>query len=244
MDSLYAGIDEYLSGDLSKAIKLLNEHINNNGYDLGAAHYHLGLCYSDLNNLSEACKHFVKAVEYSPNKSMYLYKLGLCYYRLMALDKAHDILLKTININPEHQRSRFLLGQVYFQQGLMNDAENIFTDVLEKSPDFADAYYYRAITRYQLSKDKQALQDLDKAININPDYIDALLESSKINFENGNFNEAANICKVIYNKGYRNFSFIKFYLTTLSKTDREDELKLLKTEAASLFPNNLEIDNI
>lgn len=244
MDKLHAGIDEYLSGDLSKAVKLLQEHIQENGYDLGSAYYHLGLCYSDLNNMAKACKNFIKAVEYSPNKSMYLYKLGLAYYRLMALDKARDTLLKTINLNPEHQRSRFLLGQVYFQHGDMNDAENIFSEVLDKSPDFADAYYYRALTRYQLSKDKEALSDLHKAIEINPEYTDAILESAKIHFENGNFGDAASECKLIYNKGNRTFSFMKFYLTVLSKNSKNDELELLKAEAASLFPNNLEIDNI
>ena len=228
MDKLHAGIDEYLSGDLSKAIRLLNEHIQDNGYDLGAAYYHLGLCYSDLNNMPQACQNFVKAVEYSPNKSMYLYKLGLAYYRLMALDKARDTLLKTINLNPEHQRSRFLLGQVYFQQG----------------PDFADAYYYRALTRCQLSKDKDALNDLHKAIEISPEYTDAILESAKIHLKNGDYDAAASQCKLIYNKGNRTFSFIKFYLTVLSKNSRKDELELLKSEAASLFPNNLEIDNI
>lgn len=244
MDKLHSGIDEYLSGDLSKAIRLLNEHIQDNGYDLGAAYYHLGLCYSNLNNMPQACQNFVKAVEYSPNKSMYLYKLGLAYYRLMALDKARDTLLKTINLNPEHQRSRFLLGQVYFQQGQMNEAENIFTEVLEKSPDFADAYYYRALTRCQLSKDKDALNDLHKAIEISPEYTDAILESAKIHLKNGDYDAAASQCKLIYNKGNRTFSFIKFYLTVLSKNSRKDELELLKSEAASLFPNNLEIDNI
>ena len=32
--------------------------------------------------------------------------------------------------------------------------------------------------------------------------------------------------------------------TVFSKNSRKDELELLKSEAASLFPNNLEIDNI
>lgn len=80
----------------------------------------------------------------------------------MALDKAAAALKKTIDLNPEHQRSRFLLGQVYFQQGLMNEAEATFSDVLAKSPDFADAFYHRALARYQLSKDNEALNDLHK----------------------------------------------------------------------------------
>ena len=99
MDKLHAGIDEYLSGDLHKAIKLLNEHIAENGYDTGAAYYHIGLCYSDLNQLSAACQNFARAAEISPEKSMYLYKLGLSYFRLMALEKAAAALKKTIVLN-------------------------------------------------------------------------------------------------------------------------------------------------
>ena len=127
MDKLHAGIDEYLSGDLHKAVTLLTEHIDENGYDIAAAYYHIGLCYSDLNQMTPACQNFAKAAEIAPDKSMYLYKLGLSYFRLMALDKAAAALKKTIDLNPEHQRSRFLLGQVYFQQGLMNEAEATFS---------------------------------------------------------------------------------------------------------------------
>lgn len=133
MDKLHAGIDEYLSGDLHKSIKLLNEYINEQGFDTASAYYHLGLCYSGLNQIIPACQYFEKASELAPNKSMYFYKLGLSYFRLMALDKAATALKRTIELNPEHQRSRFLLGQVYFQQGLMIEAENIFSDVLEKA---------------------------------------------------------------------------------------------------------------
>lgn len=244
MDKLHTGIDEYLSGDLSKAIRLLLEHIEDNGYDLGSAYYHLGLCFSDLNDMQKACQNYLKAVEYSPNKSMYLYKLGLAYYRLMALDKARDTLLKTISINPEHQRSRFLLGQVYFQQGNMEEAKNIFSEVLLKSPNFADAYYYRALVNYQLGFDNQSLTDLASAININPEYIDAILESAKINFEKGNFNEAAKSCRLIYNKGIRTFSFMKFYLNVLLKNNNQEEYNNIKNETSALFPNSLEIDNI
>ncbi len=241
MDKLHDGIDEYLSGDLPKAVRLLQDYINENGSDIGTAHYHLGLCFSDLNQLTPACRHFVKACEYSPDKSMYLYKLGLTYFRLMALDKAEDALKKTIALNPEHQRSRFLLGQVYFQKGLMTDAENIFSQVLEKSPDFADAYYYRALTRYQLSKVQEALSDLKNAVNINSEYTDAVLESSKINFENNNYIKAAEECRYIYNKGIRNFSFMKHYLHVLLKAGLIDEFDNILSESLVLFPNNQDI---
>ncbi len=241
MDKLHQGIDEYLSGDLPKAVKLLQEHIKENGYDAGAAYYHLGLCFSDLNQLTPACENFAKACELSPEKSMYLYKLGLTYFRLMALDKAEDALNRTIALNPEHQRSRFLLGQVYFQKGLMLEAEHIFTQVLEKSPDFADAYYYRALTRYQLAKNDDALIDLENAVTINPDYTDALLEASKINFEHSNFLKAAEDCKKVYSKGNRNFSFIKYYLNILLRAELIEEFDIILSEALVLFPNNQEI---
>ncbi len=244
MDKLQAGIEEYLSGDLYKAIRLLNEHINNSGYDIANAYYYLGLCYNDLNQISLAGQNFAKAVELAPEKSMYLYKLGLTYFRLMALDKAIITLTKTIELNPEHQRAKFILGQVYYKRGLMNDAENIFSEVLEKSIYFADAYYYRALTRHQLSKDDQALFDLNKALEINPDYKEALLEKAKINFENSNFEESVATYKTVYEKGYRDFIFIKHYLNVLKKAGKFKEFENIKTEATLLFPNNAEIENI
>ena len=38
MDKFYAGIDEYLSGDLHKAIRLLTKYIDEQGYDTAAAY--------------------------------------------------------------------------------------------------------------------------------------------------------------------------------------------------------------
>ncbi len=244
IDKLQIGIDEYLSGDLNGAIKSFREYIDEGGYDIGSAYYHIGLCYSDLNQTSLACENFMKAVEISPTKSMYLYKLGLSYFRLMALDKAADSLKKTIEINKEHQRARFLLGQVYFQKGDMALAEDIFSEVLEKSPDFPEAYYYRALCKYYLSKVDNALDDLNKAVEINENYIDALFFIGRINFEKANYKEAVAVCEKVYNKGHRNFSFIKFYLSSLLKAGKTEEFNDLKIEADLLFPNNIDIENI
>ena len=244
MDKLSTGIDLYLSGDLHNAIKVFKEHIAEKGFDIGSAYYHLGLCFSDLNMQAEAGENFIKAVEYSPEKSMYHYKLGLAYFRLMALDKAASSLEKTLQLNPEHQRSRFLLGQVYFQQGAMDKAYNIFSEVLRKSPDFADAYYFRGRSLYQQGKDVEALSDLYKALEINDEHMDALIEISKIYFQNADYEKSYTVRKKIYNKGLRSFPFMKNYLIVLKNVGKFDEFNQIKQEAAVLFPNNQELESL
>lgn len=49
MDKLHEGIDFYLAGDLSRALRLFQEYINDDGWDKASAYYHSGLCYSDMN---------------------------------------------------------------------------------------------------------------------------------------------------------------------------------------------------
>ncbi|MDE7169897.1 MAG: tetratricopeptide repeat protein [Mucispirillum sp.] len=244
MDKLQTGIELYLAGDLAKAIKTFSEYIEEGGWDEASARYHIGLCYNDMNNPAKAGENFMKAAELAPERSMYHYKLGLTYFRLMALDKAAQSLQKTIELNPEHKRALFLLGQIYFRQGSMKQAESAFSEVIEKSPDFADAYYYRYLALYHMGKRGEALNCLKKALEINPDYNDARLEISKIYFEQSDYEKASENCKIIYDKGDRNFSFIKFYLAVLLKYGDEDCLNTLKTEIRTLFPNNQELENL
>ena len=67
--------------------------------------------------------------------------------------------------------------------------------------------------------------------------------SDKVTFLQGDISNEED-CRKIYEKGYRNFSFVKYYLTVLLKACKKEEFDNLKAEASILFPNNMDIENI
>lgn len=244
MDKLHSGIDFYLDGNMTKAIKIIEEYVNEGGWDLASAYYHMGLCYSDLGMQPRAGECFIKATEYAPEKSIYHYKLGESYLSLMVYEKAVEELETTVKLNPEHQRAKFLLAKAYFQQGKMDQAILSFTDILNTSTEFADAYFYRGLAKYQNNQEKDAQKDILKAIEINPKYNEARFESAKIYEAQGDYKKADKDCEYIYESGYRSYAFIYFYLSVLKKLKKKKVFDSVFDEAIALFPNNQELENL
>ncbi len=242
MDKLREGVDAYLAGDHSVAINLLTQYIDENGEFQGQAYYHLGLIYSDSQQLAISGEYLSKAISLEPDKATYHYKIGIVYSRLMALDKAIEHLKRSIQLNPEHQRSRFILGTVYFQRGLMQEALDTFTALIERSPDFADAYYNRSLCYYHIGDEKLYEQDILKALEINPTYNVARLSLARHYLSCNKQKKAVENFEIIYNNGFRDYVFIKSYIEALLMIGDKITAKDVAVEALHMYPNNIDIE--
>lgn len=60
-----------------------------------------------------AIKNYEKAVQLSPQKSLYFNEAGLTYARLGKMEKARDYLEKAMAIDPNYYRALQNLGDVY-----------------------------------------------------------------------------------------------------------------------------------
>lgn len=241
MDKLREGIDLYLAGDLYAAVRCLREYIDEGGPEAGMAYYHIGVAYSDQQRLTDACESLKKAVELEPDKSMYHYRLGVVYSRLMILDSAIAELQRSIDLNPEHQRARFILGTIYFQRGDMKRAYEVFTTLIKSSPDFAAAYYHRGLTSYHMGDDEGCAADLEKALELNPGYDEAIQQLAYLNFNRGNFSEAAAFYTRIYENGARDWVFLQRFVKALYYAGAEEKAREVAGEALILFPHNQEL---
>jgi tetratricopeptide (TPR) repeat protein len=112
---------------------------------------------------SEALKECDRALENNPNFTFaYLYR-GLALDELGNTDAATKDYQKILSIEPKDTLPKEL-------------------ETLDNNPTFADylktielrglaqAYYVRGIARYQLNQPKEAIEDLDKALELNPNY--------------------------------------------------------------------------
>jgi tetratricopeptide (TPR) repeat protein len=77
-----------------------------------------------------------------------------------------------------------------FAKGEIDEAAKLWGKVIEQEPSNEQNYYKRFRVYLRLQKFKEALQDLTSAINIKPDYPEALAQRGKLSLRFGKCNEA------------------------------------------------------
>ncbi len=95
-------------------------------------------------------------------------QVGNIYDALIALDRA-------ISLNPQDARSHYYRGMVLFSNMDVHGARGEFTLALSCDPTYVNAYYDRARASYQLANSSSAIDDLDQALAINPEFDLALV---------------------------------------------------------------------
>lgn len=101
-------------------------------------------------------------------------KKAQVYMSVQAHKFAEKDLLKAISIDPTNAETLYLLGQVYLKTNnfrLANEAYDKFfllDEVKASGVEHAKVYFERAVARNGLFWYDEALQDLDKAAELNP----------------------------------------------------------------------------
>ena len=92
-------------------------------------------------------------------------------------DRSLRILTKVVNDKPDCAREKYYLAREYWYRGQMTAALQWYTEYLKKAwwaPEMADAYVMMARCYIKMNQYKNARVALLNAININPDYKEAL----------------------------------------------------------------------
>lgn len=79
------------------------------------------------------------------------------------------LMTKTLDINPYNDYARYARGKAYYQLDKNRKAERDFAQYIQNHPDTYDGYWFRALIRMKRSEYQLALDDIEKAIWINPD---------------------------------------------------------------------------
>lgn len=118
-------------------------------------------------------------------------------------DEALHSLSRAVGLKPDDALSYFSLAIVYHNMNELISAFDNYSKAIEYKPDMVDAYFNRAQTILQ-SENKSdirlnmALSDLQKAVELDPKFIDALYYSAVIQKKLGDYNSALeNLDKVL-----------------------------------------------
>ena len=130
---------------------------------------------SERNNTFQS---LLKKKSYDNTDAWTAYRIGEAYSNLMEAEKALQFYELACQLAPYFPEFQNKMGAGLLYKGELAKAEIIFKQLIEENPTFAPAFSnlgYLEMLRNNLT---QALNYLDKAISINPDYEQALLNKA------------------------------------------------------------------
>jgi len=102
-------------------------------------------------------------------------QLGTAWTRLKDYDKALPILRKAVELKADSGLAQYELGLALFETGSWNDAAPQFELAVERSPKWADAHFSLAAVDARIDRVPEAMQELDKTLELNPNHYRANL---------------------------------------------------------------------
>ncbi|PKP59500.1 hypothetical protein CVT91_06580 [Candidatus Atribacteria bacterium HGW-Atribacteria-1] len=166
----YSGNKELEVKDVNKAIKMYEEALKWDPY-LGEVSYQMGKILQNRRIYNIALEYFEKAEKYVDHPDL-PQDLATIYLRKNLFDKA-VVKLKQVISYQKNEKSMLplynQLGSIYFRQKNYKQAEIAFKNALKIDSNFVNSHYGLASVYLQQSRSEEALQELQKVIELAPD---------------------------------------------------------------------------
>ncbi len=128
--------------------------------------------YLGQNASRKALNELTQAKRLNAPASEVLYYQGLAYQKLNNFDLAKEKLEAALAEGGGKMKNYLALGEVYQEEGALSQAKKAFSEVIRQAPDAGMGYLKRARLLHQMQLYDSALQDYDRAINLDSE-IDA-----------------------------------------------------------------------
>jgi len=133
------------------------------------AHANLGIIRQQQGRIAEALEHFQKAVEIMPNNLNARLNLGRALADQGRLAEALVQFQAATKMAPNHAPSQLDLANVYLELGKLEDAKAAYETALRSEPQMIEARLGLAETLAQQQHYQQALEELNRALQLAPD---------------------------------------------------------------------------
>lgn len=197
-------IDELIkTNSMIDAIKALNMLKEYNEKDIIDSEYWLRYskaCYV-LYNYEDSKSAINKAIELTPNSSLYHFEKGMLLNRIGNPDSALTSFERAVQINPE--------GEYYYWKGIVNqqldnliEAENDYKISIDKGFETPELYNNLAIISLKSKKITEGFYQINRALELNDKYAQAYSLRSQYNLFFFNVDSACEDKAKAYNLGY------------------------------------------
>lgn len=132
-------------------------------------HNNQGVVYMDQHHYVRAREEFQRAIALDPAHANSHANLGIAYYSLGKYDSAGTALRTALKLDPEHLHGHYTLGLIYSAQGKQYEfALQAFEQVAQADPDDPLVHYYLGQVKAKLGRDEEAIEELRRAIRLDP----------------------------------------------------------------------------
>ena len=158
----------------------------------GAAYNNRGNARVALGQYALAFQDFRKAVELMPQSAVPFNGRGMAHAELKRYHAAVRDLSRAISINPKYTAAYHHRADAYLGLGMYREAAADATQVLTLQPEVTDPdlLLLRARANAGDKKLNPALEDLNKAIEVKPDLVDAYIERGMVFLQARRFDDA------------------------------------------------------
>ena len=136
--------------------------------------YYLSLGIYDINsgNIPDAIRSLDEVLKFNPNSDLAFFYKAIAYHTLGNDTEAYNYYTRAIETNKK-------MTDAYYNRGQLNiktkprEAMDDFASALALDPKFIDAYYSLAAVQKNLGLYKEAIKNLDKIIELEPQAVNA-----------------------------------------------------------------------
>ncbi len=136
--------------------------------------YYLSLGIADVNegNFPEAISSLDEALTLNPNSEVAYFYKAICFHSLNRTAEAYENYTKAIELNKNMVDAYFNRGQLLFKTN-PKQALDDFVSAVALDSKFIDAYYSIAAIQKNLGQYNEAIKNLDKIIELEPQAVNA-----------------------------------------------------------------------
>lgn len=158
-----------------------------------------GSIFHDKRDFKAAVLNYSKAIDLNPPDADRHYELrGLAQMSLGNYDDAIDDLNRALQINANVAERLYNLAYTYWKKEDFNSASEVLKDVFARWPNFDHAFNLRGYLRAVALDFKAALEDLNRAVELNPQYPPFYNSRAGIYFAFGQLDRALEDFKTAY----------------------------------------------
>lgn len=192
-----------------------------------------------------ALQHLLNTHSDAPENPEHSYYLGLCYTHLDKYDEAllylEQVVSSDLSFTHVYQ-SRMILGYIYAVTGRHRLAEFEFRNILEDGFDSAKTHAALAYTLYEQGQPEDAVDELERALELDPHNANALNSMGFMLAETGeDLRRAVDCCQRAVRIRPRNPAYLDSLGWAYFKLGRVDEAREVLRTALSNAPNEKEI---
>ena len=132
----------------------------------------LGIANVNCGEFPDAVKNFDEVLKFNKNSALAYFYKGIAYHSLGKVNEAYDNYTKALEIDKKMVDAYFNRGQLLYKTN-PKQALDDFVSAVALDSKFVDAYYSIAAIQKSLGQYKEAIQNLDKIIELEPQAVNA-----------------------------------------------------------------------